>query len=72
MLKVLEFCNALMVLGFYFLQLEISQYSSVSYVLQHVDARLTYEYMYKNFIPQTNLSSARDVANLSPTGIRTR
>jgi hypothetical protein len=62
----------LMLLGFNFLQLEISQCSSVSYVPQHVDARLTYEYMYKNFIPQTNPSSARDVANPSLTGTHTR
>jgi hypothetical protein len=57
---------------FNLLQLEISQYSSVNYVLQLVDARLTFEYMYKNFIPQTNPLSARDVVNLSQTGIRIR
>jgi hypothetical protein len=72
MLKCLEFFNTLMLLDFNFLQLGISRFSSASYVLQHVDARLTYEYMYKNFIPQTNLSSARGVANPSLTDIHTR
>lgn len=64
--------NKLILLDINFLQLEISQYFSVNYVLQHADARLTFEYMYKNFIPQTNPSSARDVVNLSRTGIHIR
>jgi hypothetical protein len=44
-----------MFLNFTQLQLEISQFSSVSYVLQHVDARLTSEYTYKSYTLQTNL-----------------
>lgn len=72
-LEVIFLCfNKLIFLDINFLQLEISQYSSVNYVLQHADARLTFEYMYKNFIPQTNPSSARDVVNLSRTGIHIR
>jgi len=47
--------SKLMFLNFIALQLEISQFSSVSYVLQHVDARLTSEYMYKSYTHQTNL-----------------
>jgi len=47
--------SKLMFLNFTALQLEISQFSSVSYVLQRVDARLTSEYMYKSYTPQTNL-----------------
>ena len=47
--------SKLMFLNFTALQLEISQFSSVSYVLQHVDARLTSEYTYKSYTLQTNL-----------------